>query len=195
MNLTDRIKSEFARALRNFRYERTPWGILFPQSRAGFGGYFSVAEGDGPLVPCHNTVAYEGLDDILNCYFNAGGAPSGFYLAPFTNNVAPSSSLTAATFASQQGEYTGYTQSTRVPWTSNGASSGQSVSNSNAPGTFTVGSSAVNVTGAGFIAGAATKGGTTGKMIAAALFDVPNSLNPASTLKIQYSLGAVPNAG
>ena len=186
-------KAEFARAMRNFRYERTEHGVWFPAQKAGFGGIFETSVDGSGWAKHKNTVTLEYLDAILNGYFNASSAPVGFYIAPFTNNTATSSALTAATFAATQGEYTGYTQATRVGWTSNGPSAAQTVSNSNAPAEFTIGASAVNITGAGLLT-ASAKGGTTGVLVAAALFSSPNSLNPGSTLKVKYSLAAAPAA-
>lgn len=184
--------SEFARAMRNFRYERTENGLYFPDQKMRMGGIFSVSENGGPWVPSHNTVALQGIDAIFSTYFDNGSPPTGFYLAPFTNNTTPSSALTAATFAATQGEYTGYTESTRVQWVPNGASAAQTVSNSASPASFTIGASAVTITGAGFIASASGKGATTGVLIAAALFGSPNSLNPGSTLQLQYNLAGTP---
>jgi hypothetical protein len=137
-------------------------------------------------------MALEGLDAIYSTYFNNGSPPTALYIAPFTSNVTPSSSITAATFTAALGEYTGYTQTTRVQWTPDGNSVAQTVSNTASPAVFTIGASAVTITGAAVIASASAKGATTGKVIAAALFGAANSLNPGSTLKIQYSLGATP---
>lgn len=186
-------KAEFARALRNFRYERTETGVWFPAQKAGFGGLFEAILCDGTTVPGKNTVTLPWLDNLLDAYFNNSSAPSGCYIAPFTNNTAPSPTLTAATFAGTQGEYTGYTQATRVAWVSNGASTAQTVSNSNAPAEFTIGASATTIRGAGLLT-ASAKGAGTGVLVAAALFDAGNTLNPGSTLKIKYSLAGAPSA-
>lgn len=190
MKLTGRLKAEFARALRNFHYECSPAGLVFPRQRIVFGGVFATSVDGAPWQYDHNTVVLQGLDALLTAFFNNGTNPTGFYIAPFTNNTAPAGTLTGATFAAAQGEYTGYTQTARQQWVPNGASSGQSVSSSNAPATFTVGAAAVNITGAGLLATDSVKAGTTGTMIAAALFGAANSLNPGSTLKVQYTLSA-----
>lgn len=184
---------EFARALRNFRYERTENGVWFAAQQVEFGGIFETSVDGSAWAPHKNTVTLPFLDKMLSDWFNSGTPPTGFYIAPFTNNVAPSSSLTAANFTATQGEYTGYTQSARVAWTSNGAASAQTVSNSNAPAEFTVGASATTIRGAGLIT-ASAKGATTGVLVAAALFDVGNSMNPGSTIKIKYSLAGAPSA-
>lgn len=186
-------KAEFARALRNFRFDRTENGVYFPAQKAGFGGIFETCVDGGDWRAHKNTVTLQYLDAMLSCYFNNGSPPTGFYVAPFTNSVVPSSALTAATFAGTQGEYTGYTQATRVGWTANGASAAQTVSNSNAPAEFTIGASAVNITGAGLLT-ASAKSAATGVLVAAALFGTANSLNAGSTLKVKYSLAAAPAA-
>lgn len=189
-----RFASEFRRALSNFHYERTPSGVYFPKQRASFGGAFrTCVDGGAWSGPHPNTVALECIDAMLSCYFDQGQQPVAFFLAPFSNNTTPNPSLTAATFAQTQGEYVGYTQATRVPWTPNGPSESQTVSNSSAPANFTIGAAAVTVTGAGLIATASGKGATTGVLAAAALFGAPNSLNPGSTLSIQYSLSGTPS--
>lgn len=193
IDMMSRWKAEFARALRNFRYDLTENGVWFPAQKAGFGGLFTLIRPDYDPVPGKNTVTLPWLDGLLDTYFNAASAPPGFYIAPFTNAITPSSALTAANFASTQGEYTGYTQSARVAWTSNGASASQTVSNSNAPATFTIGASATTLNGAGLLTDS-TKGSTGGVLIAAARFDVGNTLSSGSTFKIQYSLAAAPAA-
>lgn len=187
--MNSRIKAEFARALRLFRYERASSGVFFPAQKVAFGGFFELEGSGGEEAFGKNTVTLTYLDDILSKYFNNGSVPTAFYIAPFTNNVTPSSSISAATFASTLNEYTGYTQSTRVAWTPNGNSTAQSMSNSNAPAEFTIGASSVTITGAGLLT-AGAKGAPTGVCVAAALFDVPNTMNAGSTIKIKYTLGA-----
>ncbi|MGC1549377.1 MAG: hypothetical protein WA777_12680 [Rhodanobacter sp.] len=192
MQILPRFLAEFARAMRNFQYEKTINGLYFPKQKIVMGGIFGHSVDGSPMVSDHNTAALEGLDAILSCYFNNGAPPPGFYIAPFTNNVAPSSALTAATFAETQGEYTGYTQPTRVQWVPNGNSAAQTMSNSVAVATFTVGAAAVTITGAGMIANAPAKSAVAGELTAAALFGIANSLNPGSTLQVQYNFAAMP---
>jgi hypothetical protein len=186
MMTIDRLKALFARALQN------AVGLIIPPQRAALGGRFYISVDDGPWVPAKNTVVYEGLDAMLSCYFNSGAPPTGFYLAPFTNNTDPSPALTAATFTATQGEYVGYTEATRQTWVPNGNSVGQVMSSSDAPAVFTIGAAPASLLGAALIASASVKGSGTGKLIAAALFPVANTLNPGSTFKLWYSIGATP---
>jgi hypothetical protein len=158
-----------------------------------FGGIFSGRVDDGPWTPGKNAVTLEYLDAILTSFFTGVQQPAAFYLAPFTTNVAPSSALKASTFVATQGEYTGYTQSTRQVWTPNGGSVNQTVSNSNAAAVFTIGASAATIYGAALLT-SPTKGDGTGILIAAGLFGSPNTLSPGSTLTVQYGQSGAPSS-
>lgn len=189
--IKSRFFAEFRRALRNFRFERTPGGLLFPAQKISMGGVFHHCMDDGPWQADHNAYALESLDQMLSDWFNNGSVPTAFYIAPFTNNTTPSSSLKAADFANTLGEFTGYTESARQAWTPNGNSSAQTMSNSAAPAEFTGGASAATIRGAGLLT-SAVKGGTGGVLVAAAAFAAANPLNPGGTLKIKYELVATP---
>lgn len=182
----NRLSAEIGRLLLTRRHQGMGDGLF------KFGGFFEVAVGDGQFMPAKNTACLEGLDALLSAWFNNGSNPSAFYLAPFTNGVNPAPSLTAANFAGTQGEYLGYTETTRQPWTPNGNSASQLMSNSNAPAVFTIGASGTTITGAALIATAGNKGATTGKIVAAALFPAAQPLGAGSTMKIKYSFGATP---
>lgn len=188
----NRLAAEIAQALRKFRYERTPNGLYLTDAKLALGGVFSTSIDGGEFVDSKNTACLEGLDAMLSDWFNNGANPAAFYIAPFTNNVAPSSAITGANFAETQGEYTGYTEATRQVWTPNGNSVSQSMTNSNAPAAFTIGASGATISGGALIASDGVKGGTTGKAVAAALFASANTLGAGSTLKIKYAFGAVP---
>lgn len=189
LNLSSKVRQELSRALSGSHYERNDAGIFFPRAKLQFGGVFGASVDNGPMQYTHNSYANEGLNAMLNAFLTGGAQPTGLYLAPFTNNVAPTAALTAATFAATQGEYIGYTQAVRQTWTPNGASTAQLVSNSNAPATFTVGTTAATVYGAGLLT-VSTMSATTGTLVAAGLFGVANTLNPGSTLTVQYGLTA-----
>lgn len=196
--IKSRFFAEFARALRNFKFERTPGGVMFPAQKITLGGVFSHCSNEGPGTAFgpwqadHNAYALEALDQMLSDWFNNGSVPTGFYIAPFTNNITPSSSLTGATFAGTAGEFTGYTESARPQWVPNGDASNQTMSNSNSPAEFTGGASAATIRGGGLLT-SAVKGSTTGVvLVAAAPFAAANPLNPGGTLKIKYDLVATP---
>lgn len=193
MSMKAKFFAEFARALRNFRYERTRSGLWFPAQKIAMGGVFEHQIDNGPWLADHNAYALEALDAMMSCWFNNGSVPTAFYIAPFTNAVTPASSLKAADFAATLSEFTGYTESTRQAWTPNGNASAQTMTNSNAPAVFTGGSTAATIRGAGLLT-ASAKGDTTGVLVAAARFGADNPLNPGGTLKIKYTVQGAPAA-
>jgi hypothetical protein len=193
MSMKAKFFAEFARALRNFRYERTRSGLWFPAQKIAVGGVFEHQIDDGPWLADHNAYALEGLDAMMSCWFNNGSVPTAFYIAPFTNAVTPASSLTAANFTSTLAEFTGYTETARQAWTPNGNASAQTMSNSDAPAVFTGGSTAATIRGAVMVT-SAIKGDGTGVAVAGARFGADNPLNPGGTLKIKYTVQGTPAA-
>lgn len=189
IQLSNAARNEFARALRLHKYERAPTGILFPHAHLLFGGVFGASVDGGPMVWGDNSVTNECINAMLNTFFTQAAQPTAWYMAPFSNNLAPTNALTAATFTATQGEYTGYVEVARQVWTPNGASTTQVVQNSNAAATFTVGTTAVTLYGAALLS-ASAKSATTGVCAAAGLFGTANALNPGSKITTQYALSA-----
>lgn len=186
---SSKVRQELLRALRSFKYERNEHGIFVSGANIQFGGVFGGAVNGGPMAYGHNAFAGEGLNAMLDAFLSQGTQPTGLYLAPFTNNVTPTSALTAANFAATQGEYAGYTEGARQQWVSNGPATNQVKSNSSAPAAFTVGASAATCYGAGLLT-VSGKSATTGVLVAAGLFGVANTLNSGSTLTVEYNLTA-----
>lgn len=187
-----------ARAIRNNKYEfSSERGVYIPGARAFIGGAFRtwMAPAGGALgAPAldHNRVVTEGLVDILKVYFVGGTQKTAFYLAPYSGNVTPQASWTAANFATNATEFEGYTSSTRVQWSPTTPTTA-SVGNSANVSTSTI---TLNTTGdlygIGMIAGANAKSATTGTLVAASAFAAPRT-NMASgdKLAIEYVLSAV----
>lgn len=179
----------FARALANFRYERTPSGIYLTDHKLSIGGVFT-AYANGELVARgHNTVMLAARNDVLNVYFRGAAATSSRFIAPFSNNVVPAETLTAANFNSTQTEFTNYTEATRPAWTTNGNATAQVLSNSAAPASYTFDTGGGTVYGAGLLT-VATKGATTGLLVSAGMFDDPVTLNAGGVLNIRYDFEA-----
>lgn len=195
MSFSAAVRNELGRALRGHKYDKTPNGILFPYAGLMFGGVFgskSLPPGahadDIPWEYGPNAVGNEFINAVLNGIFNGVAAPTTWYFAPFANNLAPTSSITAANFASTQGEYTTqYTESSRQTFVNNAASTAQSVSNSSSPAAITVGGTSITPYGAGILS-VSTKGGTTGVFGAGGLFATANALSPGSKLMMTYTL-------
>lgn len=186
------LACELRRYLRNFKYEKTERGVHFPIAHVEASGVFGFRINNGAWQLSRNITAYEGTDAMLLSFFGSGTKPTGLYVVPFTTNTAPTAALTAATFGSTQGEYTGYTEATRPVWTINDDLVDHTVSNSDSPAAYTVGTDAATIRGAALIGGTAVKGATTGKLIAASLFTIANTLNPGSTFSIKYGYKLTP---
>lgn len=182
------LLSDLRRALKAHSYERTGTGVLLPAAHMLIGGVFSARiDGGGPIMAGHNAVANEFIDLMFNIVLGNASAPSAWFVAPFTSSTTPTSSLTAATFAATQTEYTGYTEATRQQWTKDALSTAQSMTNAQAPATFTVGTGGATITGAALLS-ASAKSGVTGTLAAAGLFAAANTLGAGSKLTVQYGL-------
>jgi len=182
--------NEFMRAIRNGRFERTDDGrLLLPQSKTFIGGIFGISRNGGPIEVLDNTVVYQGLDYL----FNVGGLlHTPMYIAPFANNTAVASTLTAATFASTQGEFTNYVETTRQLWSPPGGGSANGVvTNSAAPATITISTGGQTaVYGAGLVT-ASAKSATTGYLFCAALATTAKTgLENGETLSFNYTIAA-----
>lgn len=114
-----------------------------------------------------NRVVNQGLNHFLNVGLRGENVISTWYMAPFAANVTPAANLTAATFASTTTEFTNYDESTRQTWTSDAASTAQTLANAAAPALFTIGAdSQTTIYGAGLIS-AQAKEATSGVLVAA----------------------------
>lgn len=179
---------EFARAIDNHQYEMTDVGVYFPNQRVMVAGAFKhYAPNDGlGLVIDPNIVPAEGIAQILKSGING----TSWYIAPFTNNVTPGSSLTAATFTSTAGEFVTYNEANRVAWTIPTDPVSGSYTNSASPASFTIGAvggGGQAIYGAGILS-LATKSGTTGKLLAASKFSAARTLFQTDVLTIEYAL-------
>jgi len=138
-----------------------------------------------------NLITNEGLDYLLNAGVHGSTQISAWYFAPFTAAHTPAA---GDTYASP-----GYTEATseiseaaRQEW-AEGASSGQSVTNSTAA-TITAATS-VTIYGAGIVGGGSaptTKGNTAGggTLLASGQFSSSKSLTSGETLDLTYTLSA-----
>lgn len=190
MTLLEKYRTEFSRALRNFKAELRGDGLLYlPRSRVFIGGVFSYSIDNGPRVLGDNTATYEGLNDLLSVYWAQGAQRTAFYFVPYTNNVAPDQTLTAANFNATLGEFTNYTATQRQVWTP-GAVANQSVDNTAATAQLVIGTGGGTVRGSG-LSTAANKSATTGILpVVAAFTDGAAVLNAGSKLNLEYTLSA-----
>lgn len=147
-------------------------------------GHFEVQVGDGPWEVCPNLVVTEGINHILDVALDQGTANASFYIAPFSGNVTPGASWTAANFTANSTEFTNYTEATRVLWDNDAVSAG-SIGNNTTAATFTMDTGGGTVRGAALIS-ASAKSATTGKLVAAARFAADKTLTVGEELRVKY---------
>ncbi len=182
------LSRDLIRALKHRNYEIVDGGTIFMPSQALMiaGRYRHWHNGQDERID-DNLIVDEGLNLMLDVNFNDAAQVTAWYIALYSGNVAPVNTWDAANFTANSTEATNYTQSTRVAWTSNGASAGGVVSNSTSPAVFTAGSGGVTIWGAGLLS-VATKSATTGKLQSAAQFGASRPLLAGDNLTIDYQV-------
>ena len=185
-------------------YQRSPGGILLPKSPPagllagdalrvmieGRGKYTGQIIRSGRTIDefeCKNLVVNQGLNDLLNCYFNAGGQTPNWYLGIFQGNYTPVASDTASVIAANSTECSSYTSATRPQW-QQAAPSAQSITNSANRATFTFNNSQT-IYGA-FLISNSTIGGTSGTLFSAAQFSASKNVVSADQLLLTYPFNA-----
>lgn len=181
--------AEFRRAIRNHKYEQTRTGILLPKQRAVIEGVWTHGLVGGPMASDKNLITTEGLTHIMAVALGATAKPAGYYIALYTGAVSPLASWTAANFASNATENTstseGYTASTRPVWTPGSASAG-SINNFASQPTLTIAAStSVTFQGAALLT-SNVRGGTSGALVSAVRFALPEILNNGATWTCGY---------
>lgn len=175
-------RNEVLRCLRNGRYEQTPDGLYFPSMGANAAGFFDSWVNGKDHVVSPNLVVATGLDFLLQ----SGFVSTNMYIAPYSNNIAPTSPLTAATAPGTLGEFTNYNESARQQWVKDSESS-QSLTNGTTKAVFTISTGGGTIWGA-FMGTANTKSATTGTLIAAAQFGAARIVQATDQLTLQYTI-------
>jgi hypothetical protein len=157
------------------------------------GGWFDVEciNADGSVAwreRIKNGTTKVGLDDALAVQLGGGTQKTTWYLG-LIDDAGFSGLAATDTMASHSGwsESTAYSESVRPTW-SPGAVSGQIISNSGAPATFTANAN-VTIRGA-FLVSNSTKGGITGTLWATGTFSVTQVLVSGQALKVTYTCTA-----
>src|SRR3546814_6077766 len=105
------MKTKFADLL------QTENGIVYPNAKLAVGGGYKLFKNGELLEVGHNLVVNEGLTDLLDVYLKAGTQTEEWYVAPWSNDVNPASTWTAANFTATAGEFTAYDETARPVWT------------------------------------------------------------------------------
>lgn len=157
-------------------------------------GHFDIdhVDKDGNLIEKYsfdNDITNQGKNDIFDIMFSDGTqvANSSWFIGLISNSGY--SALAAADVMSSHAgwtEFTGYSQATRVAWGA-GDPASQSITNAS-PATFDINASGT-VKGV-FVVSNSTKGGTTGRLWATALFSADVPVSNGDQLRVTYTVSA-----
>jgi len=189
LNVRKHLK-EIQQFLRTGDWQETAEGLIIHGSMLGVGKYYHTVNGRDEQVDT-NLIPAEGIAHILNVVFGATAKVSTWYLAPYSNNYTPTSTVTAATFDSLGAELAGapegYTESTRREWVDAAASAGK-IGNLSSRATFTiVTATTININGAGLLS-SNVKEGTTGTLASMTKFASTRTLNNTDTFELGYEV-------
>lgn len=185
---------DFRHALANGAIERDDAGAIRVQRSSLLAkGVYNFRVNGGPWsedVP--NLLPTEGLIYLLNLLGNHASILS-LYIALYATAISPSAGHTGASFTATYGEITsgteGYTESTRVAWTTATASGTAVLNNYASPSTFTINTaSTLAVEGVGMLTTSA-KGDTTGKLVSATRFPATRNFSDEDTFDVKYQIG------
>lgn len=181
---------DIAQFLKNDDYEATDEGLLIHRSIIARGRYVHSVNGQDERVD-HNLIPTAGILYILDCALGADAQISNWYLAPFSGNVNPAASWTAANFTANASEITsnteGYSNITRPQWTPGAAAAGV-IGNLDAKAQFNIiCTTQINIAGAGLLS-SNVKGGTTGTLVSAARFAQVRTVYTGDVFELGYEV-------
>jgi hypothetical protein len=172
-------------------YEKTAGGVLMPAAALEVHGhYHGKIIRAGEVIDefdCPNLCVDQGLNSLLNVYFDAATQITAWYMGLFEGNYTPVAAVTAATIASAATETTAYNEATRQAFTP-AAASAKSITNSASVGTFTF-NATKSIYGA-FLISDNTKAGTAGTLFSAAKFSAAKSVVSGDQLLLTYTFNA-----
>jgi len=185
---------EIRRALTNHKWDRDDRGNV-AIGRMGLlaAGVYNVRVNKGPWsedIP--NILPVEGLIVVLGILGNHISIPS-LYLSLYATALTPISTHTGASYTATFGEITsgteGYTEATRVAWTTAAPSVTAILNNYASPATFTIATaSTLNVNGVAMLTTSA-KGDTSGKLVSATRFSSTRTFSDTDEFDIKYQIG------
>lgn len=188
---------EFMGYLRSHKWERTDTGgIYMPRAKVRFEGRYThhVNGREQESQTDHNLIPTEGLNHMLGVVLYSTSKISTWYLAPFSGNVTPGNSWTAANFTSTATEITsttdGYEEATRQAFVP-AAPSGGTITSTASKAEFTIAMSSGNLTvyGVGLLSNS-TRGSTSGVLISASRFGTARVLSDTDLWSVGYEVDA-----
>jgi len=185
----DSHRREVLQRIGAHKYERRTDGVIvFPAMGIMIGGSWITQVNGADIEVTPNIIPDEGLDDLLDVWLGNGTQSATWYIAPFSGNITPANTLTAATFDGTATEFTNYDEAARVTWADD-AVSGQAISNAAVKADFTMSAGGGTIYGAGLLS-VSTKSAVTGKLAAATRFGSSRTLAVSDILTVQYTLSA-----
>lgn len=177
-----------------FRIDANGNVILF-EDRAMRGEYFFAPRpGSNELVFNHNLIVDQGIMKALGVMFYTDTKIASWYLTMFSGATTPGNTLTAANFATTLAEITstteGFSNVTRPVWTPS-APAANVISNQASKATFNVvATTSIEATG-GALVSSDVRGGTSGTLWSAGLFDAPRELFNGEAFALGYQTSLV----
>jgi len=189
--MKSQLRRELNRELRDFNYENTDEGLLFPRQGLQICGVFEVENlTQGGKSVAANLVVNQGLDFVVGVALGSTSAIATWYLAPFAGNATPATGWTASNFDSNSTEFTNYTEGTRQAFSPGSVASG-AIGNLSSRAEITIGSSAQDtIYGVGVISSSG-KEATSGVLFSAArLSSARTGLLEDDVIALGYTLQA-----
>jgi|GEM_PF-682140 len=191
-HLRAKLRSELAAEIRAERFDVTTGGIYFPrQGIRASGDYFGSVNNGAWEKDGSNLVPDEGIANVLNIALGTQAKATGFYLAIFSGSAAPQPNWTAASFTAVANEIIsqteGHTSPTRPVWTpANVATGTKAIDNLATVAQLQIAtSSQLTVTGAAMLT-SSQRGGVTGALISASLYDAPRQFQNGDIYRLGY---------
>lgn len=188
------FRRDALRALRQFKYEETPDGLLLPGVADGAicaAHYETQALRAGVLEPWEvapNKVPTEGLNNALSVWLDGGTQVTNHYLALFSGDVVVAASWTGANFHANATEIgAAYTEGTRVLWVKGDPANGV-LDNTASAAVFTF-NTGVTVRGIAMLT-TSTKQDTVGKLISASRLASDKAFVAAEELRAKLVMTA-----
>ena len=196
MPTIDTINREIARELSAERFDLTADGLYLPRVGAlAVGEYWGRVNGGEWRHEGNNRIVTEGYALMLSVSLSQSPKPAGLYLAICSGTTAPADNWTAATYAATASEIVsmteGHTGATRPVWTPPNSVAIGTIDNYASPAALTIATAGtLTVTGAAMLTNA-QRGGTTGALINASLFNAPRTFQNGDKYDLGYrvSLG------
>lgn len=132
----------------------------------------------------HNLITNEGLNHALDVALSGAAQTTTWYLG-LKNAGSPAAGDTMGSHAGWT-ENQNYDEAARPQWQEGGAS-GQSISNSGTPASFSINTNGQTIAGC-FLTSDSTKGGTTGTLFSVVDFSSAKSADSGDTLEVTYTV-------